>query len=68
MLGEVKWFSNSRGFGFIKSLEPNDDREFFVHYLNIDNEGYKTLDTGQKVEFEAIDTPRGIQAGHVRPI
>jgi CspA family cold shock protein len=65
IIGEVKWFSNERGYGFI--LDPNDDKvEYFVHYTSIVAEGYKTLKAGQKVSFELTETDKGIQAVSVK--
>ncbi|MCK5580699.1 MAG: cold-shock protein [Candidatus Omnitrophica bacterium] len=60
--GTVKWFSNQKGYGFI-SPESGDD--VFVHHNEIQGEGYKTLDEGQKVEFEIADGPKGDQAKNV---
>lgn len=61
-LGTVKWFSNQKGFGFI-SPESGDD--VFVHHTEIQGEGYKSLEEGQKVEFEIADGPKGPQAKSV---
>ena len=60
--GTVKWFSNEKGYGFI-SPESGDD--VFVHHAEIQGEGYKTLDEGQKVEFEITEGPKGLQASNV---
>ena len=54
--GKVKWFSNQKGYGFITPEEGND---VFVHHSEIQGEGYKSLDEGQKVEFEITDGPKG---------
>ena len=65
LIGEVKWFNNERGYGFI--LDPNDENvEYFVHYSSIEAEGYKTLRVEQKVSFELKDTDKGVQAVDVR--
>jgi CspA family cold shock protein len=61
--GTVKWFSNEKGFGFIER-EGGDD--VFVHFSQIEQDGYKTLEEGQKVTFEVTDGPKGPQAADVR--
>ena len=60
--GKVKWFNDSKGFGFI---ERNEGGDIFVHYTAIQNEGYKTLNEGQDVEFDVYDGPKGPQAQNV---
>jgi CspA family cold shock protein len=61
--GKVKWFNESKGFGFI---EPDGGgRDVFVHYSAIQGEGYKTLSEGQSVEFEVIQGEKGPQAANV---
>lgn len=59
MKGFVKWFNNEKGFGFIEYM-PNQD--VFVHYSAINVEGYKTLNEGDYVEFQLIETGKGLQA------
>ncbi len=61
--GTVKWFNNTKGFGFIER-EGGDD--VFVHYSSVENEGYKTLKEGQKVEFSIGDSEKGPQAQSVK--
>jgi CspA family cold shock protein len=61
--GVVKWFSNSKGYGFI--TPENKDSDVFVHHSGINGEGYKTLEEGQKVEFEIVEGPKGRQAARV---
>ncbi len=60
--GKVKWFNNSKGFGFI---QQEDGTDIFVHFSAIQGEGYKTLDEGQPVEFEITQGPKGLQAANV---
>ena len=60
--GSVKWFNSSKGFGFIQ-CEGQDD--IFVHYSAIDGDGFRSLEEGQQVEFEAVDSPKGLQARDV---
>ncbi len=60
--GTVKWFSNQKGYGFI-CVEGGED--VFVHFSDINSDGYKTLDEGAAVEFEIVDGDRGIQAKNV---
>ena len=63
--GKVKWFNDTKGWGFI---ELDGSRDVFVHYSSIQKEGYKTLAEGQPVEFEMVETPKGPQAQKVAPI
>ncbi len=60
--GTIKWFNNQKGYGFIEVEGEND---VFVHYSAIQKEGFKTLEEGQKVEFEVIEGNRGPQAANV---
>lgn len=60
--GTVKWFSNQKGFGFITSESGQD---VFVHHSVIQGDGYKSLEEGQQVEFEAQQGPKGEQATSV---
>lgn len=62
MQGRVKWFNNDKGYGFIDY--PNNE-DIFVHYSAIKQEGYKTLSEGQLVEFDLIETAKGLQAINV---
>ncbi len=61
--GSVKWFNDSKGYGFIQA--DGVEREVFVHYTAITGEGFKTLAEGQVVNFELIDGPKGPQASNV---
>lgn len=63
--GIVKWFNNSKGYGFIQADESNDD--IFAHFSNVEMEGYKTLKRGQKVSFELINGPKGLTAQRIQP-
>ena len=63
MSGNVKWFNNEKGYGFIDYSEGED---IFVHYSAIRQDGYKTLSEGQRVEFDLIETPKGLQAVNVK--
>ena len=65
MTGTVKWFNSEKGYGFITSDEGND---IFVHYSAINQEGFKTLNEGDKVEFEVVEGDRGPQASNVEKI
>lgn len=60
--GTVKWFDNTKGFGFISRENGND---VFVHHSAIQGDGYKSLDEGQSVEFEVTKGPKGDQATNV---
>ncbi len=62
MVGKVKWFSAEKGYGFI---EREDGGDVFVHFSAIQDEGFKTLNEGQEVEFEIVEGARGPQAANV---
>lgn len=64
-VGVVKWFNNEKGFGFISVDGEND---IFVHFSAIEADGYKSLEEGQKVEFEIVDGTKGPQAANVSRI
>jgi len=63
MTGTVKWFNGTKGYGFITK---DDGGDVFVHFSAIEMDGFKTLDEGQRVEFEVEDGPKGPQAAKVR--
>ena len=60
--GTVKWFNESKGFGFI---EQENGADIFVHYSAIQSDGYKSLDEGASVSFEVVEGPKGPAAANV---
>jgi cold shock protein len=60
--GTVKWFNDSKGFGFIEREEGED---VFVHFSAINGEGFRTLTEGERVSFEVVQGPKGLQAANV---
>ncbi len=62
MNGTVKWFNAEKGFGFITTEEGND---VFVHFSQIEKEGFKTLEEGEEVEFNVVEGEKGLQAENV---
>ena len=60
--GKVKWFNAEKGYGFITG---EDGKDVFVHYSSINAEGFKTLDEGQTVTYDIIESDRGKQASNV---
>ena len=62
--GKVKWFNDSKGYGFI---EQEGGQDVFVHFSAIQSEGFKSLQEGQEVEFEVTQGPKGLQASKVTP-
>jgi len=65
IIGTVKWFNNSKGYGF---LSQPDGADVFVHFSAIESDGYRTLQEGQKVEFSIEKGPKGLQAAQVKAI
>lgn len=63
--GTVKWFNATKGYGFIST---EDDEDVFVHYSAIDEDGFKTLEEGQQVEFEIVEGEKGPQATNVKKL
>lgn len=69
--GEVKWFNNERGYGFVfdeTEMDMENPTEYFVHYSSIKMDKYKTLKAGQKITFEVKETEKGIQATEVEVV
>jgi len=62
--GTVKWFNDSKGFGFITPSNGGDD--LFAHFSAIQSSGFKTLAEGQRVEFDIVTGPKGQQASNIR--
>lgn len=65
LIGTVKWFNATKGYGFIGRDEGED---VFVHFSAISMDGYRKLETDQKVEFSIEEGPRGLQAANVTPV
>lgn len=65
MTGSVKWFNSEKGFGFITTEEGKD---VFAHFSQIQKDGFKTLEEGQKVEFDVVDGQKGPQAENITVI
>ncbi|HIZ90081.1 MAG: cold-shock protein [Mucispirillum sp.] len=63
--GVVKWFNNSKGYGF---LTDENGADVFVHFSAIQSDGYKTLKQGDNVEFDAIEGEKGLQAQNVKKV
>lgn len=63
--GTVKWFNDSKGFGFITPEAGGDD--LFAHFSAIQSNGFKTLKEGQRVSFDVTTGPKGKQAANIRP-
>ena len=60
--GTVKWFNNQKGYGFI---QDENGKDIFVHYTGLDMEGFRSLDEGNKVEFDLVEGEKGLQTSHV---
>jgi CspA family cold shock protein len=65
LMGTVKWFNATKGYGFIGR---DDGEDVFVHFSAVEMEGYRRLKEGQKVEFSVEQGPKGVQAANVIPI
>ena len=66
VVGKVKWFNESKGYGFIQQEE--NERDIFVHYSDIEGDGFRTLNEGDSVEFEPVEGPKGLQAKKVHKV
>ncbi|HEX8653086.1 MAG TPA: cold-shock protein [Pyrinomonadaceae bacterium] len=66
LTGRVKWFNNSKGYGFIEGDDGGPD--IFVHYSAVDEKGFKSLEEGQAVEYEVTRGPKGPQAENVKKL
>jgi len=64
--GTVKWFNDAKGFGFI--TPDGEGADLFVHHSAINTTGFRTLQEGQRVQFEAVRGPKGMQANNVTPL
>ncbi|HZK48408.1 MAG TPA: cold-shock protein [Thermoleophilia bacterium] len=60
--GKVKWFNDSKGYGFIERTEGED---VFVHFSAVTGDGFRTLTEGEAVNFEVVEGPKGLQAANV---
>jgi cold shock protein len=63
--GTVKWFNDAKGFGFV---QQDNGPDVFVHHTAIQSEGFRSLQEGDRVEFEIKEGPKGLQAANVRKI
>jgi CspA family cold shock protein len=64
--GVVKWFSNEKGYGFI--MPDDGGKDLFVHFSAIQGDGYRSLEEGARVSYEAAEGPKGPQATNVQPL
>ncbi len=64
-MGRIKWFNNEKGYGFI---EGDNGEDIFVHYTAIKQDGFKSLSEGQIVEYELLETEKGLQAINVKEV
>lgn len=60
--GKVKWFNNTKGYGFIEREQGGD---VFVHHTSIQSTGFRSLEEGEPVEFDVVEGPKGLQAANV---
>lgn len=64
--GTVKWFDKKKGYGFI--VGPEGDRDIFVHYTSIQGTGFRTLKDGEQVNYELVESEKGLQARNVEAV
>ncbi|WP_458525460.1 cold-shock protein [Onishia taeanensis] len=64
--GTVKWFNDTKGFGFISPDDGGDD--LFAHFSEIQADGFKSLQDGQKVSFDVTQGKKGLQAANIKPV
>ena len=62
--GKVKWFDSKKGYGFVSNI--SDDKDYFVHFSEIQSDSFKTLEEGQKITFEIGEGPKGPVATNVK--
>lgn len=66
VIGTVKWFNDTKGFGFVTPEGGNED--LFIHFSSIQMDGFKTLKENQKISFEITEGPKGKQAINIQPV
>ncbi|CCG19079.1 cold shock-like protein [Taylorella asinigenitalis 14/45] len=66
VVGTVKWFNDTKGFGFVTPEGSNED--LFIHFSSIQMDGFKTLKENQKISFEITEGPKGKQAINIQPV
>ena len=64
--GKVKWFDSKKGYGFISNI--SDDKDYFVHFSEIQSDSFKTLEEGQKIKFEIGESSKGAVAKNVKTL
>jgi CspA family cold shock protein len=64
--GKVKWFDSKKGYGFISNI--SDDKDYFVHFSEIQSDNFKTLEEGQKITFEIGESAKGAVAKNVKAV
>jgi len=64
--GKVKWFDSKKGYGFVSNI--SDDKDYFVHFSEIQSDSFKTLEEGQKITFEIGESTKGAVAKNVKTL